>query len=288
MKRYTTAAHNLWLNLVGAWTITGDMRSFFRLATDFILARVLLFRPLRSAESRRSIQLNSDVTIHYRLNRGDIWAIYEIWIEQSYRLPEGQSPLSPGVFVDLGANIGLTALWYAKTYNCNKIIAVEAVPSNSELVKLNLESNGIEAHVIDAAVGRVDGEARLLVSDCSTNSRIEFDLSVDHTEDDNLVEVRSIDVRSMESILGVLSDDEKIAMVKVDIEGGEQELLSGDVNWLSRCRTVFAEFHHSLVDYPALTNILENAGLTPRSCVVTNETLRHTLEFFSRNKPSVA
>ncbi len=42
---------------------------------------------------------------------------------------------------------------------------------------------------------------------------------------------------------------ETIDLLKMDIEGGEQALLTGDTAWLSSVNAIVAEFHPSVVDY---------------------------------------
>ena len=53
---------------------------------------------------------------------------------------------------------------------------------------------------------------------------------------------------------------EEADLMKMDIEGGEQDLLSSNTEWLSRIPVVLAEFHPDRVDYPGLIGKLESAG----------------------------
>ena len=69
----------------------------------------------------REVRLRGDIKIRYRLNKGDLHSIREIWLEEAYRLPfEDPS----GVLLDLGANIGMASLWLAKSYSFMQMIAV--------------------------------------------------------------------------------------------------------------------------------------------------------------------
>ena len=45
----------------------------------------------------------------------------------------------------------------------------------------------------------------------------------------------------------------------MDIEGAEDALLSNP-SWLEACDSLIAEFHPTLVDYPALVRVLEESG----------------------------
>jgi len=46
----------------------------------------------------------------------------------------------------------------------------------------------------------------------------------------------------------------------MDIEGAEQELLTGDLRWLGKVKSLIIEFHPTLVDYPGLVNRLRECG----------------------------
>lgn len=65
---------------------------------------------------------------------------------------------------------------------------------------------------------------------------------------------------SMESILSILPAGIPIDLVKLDIEGGEESLLKGDLDWLRRVRSLIVEFHPDLIDYPLAIRTLQNAG----------------------------
>ena len=61
---------------------------------------------------------------------------------------------------------------------------------------------------------------------------------------------------SMKSLLNSHGSSQ-VDLVKIDIEGGEEALLTGPSEWLYRTKAIIAEFHSGAVDYPALTQLLE-------------------------------
>jgi FkbM family methyltransferase len=307
LRRILYVLRTLWEDMAGAARLAADARSFVRLTTDFLLYRPMkLFRPPGLNRERR-IRVRGGVEIIYRLNRGDIWALHEVWIREIYRMPLAQKPR---VIVDLGANIGLTALWLATHYGCNQLIAVEPVRANAELARRNLEQNGICSEVIEAAVGAEDGTATLLETLSSTNSTVTFTQGkgkrekgkVENSEEPNTeienrkskIENRKSDtpylntrtpehlntvpVVSMSTVLKSLPHNTTIDLLKMDIEGSEGEVLSGEVGWLHRVNSLIAEFHPAHADPAVLTAILEQSGLkqTPRDLAEEN------IEFFTR------
>ena len=193
------------------------------------------------------IRVRGGLQLHYRLNRGDIQSIREVWIDECYRLP---FDLKPSRLVDLGANIGLTSLWFAHRYGCQTIIAVEPSPENARLTRLNLEGNQIVAEVIEAAIGPRDGTAMFQDAGESNLGRL-----------DPTSGGRAVAMLSMETLLRRLPPGAEIDLIKMDIEGGEGPLLQDDdVKWLSRVRSIIAEFHPTLIDYPAVIKSVERQG----------------------------
>lgn len=104
----------------------------------------------------RTIKLRNGVSISYRSNRGDIQGIREVFLEEAYRLPPW---FRPRAIIDLGANIGLTSLWYADRYPVAHVVAVEPVPENAALLRSNLSVNSVPSTVVEAAVGPRGGRA---------------------------------------------------------------------------------------------------------------------------------
>jgi len=230
--------------LAGGLRLAADLPSFARIASDVLLSRLMRRVPLPNRDRDRMIRVRGGIELHYRLNRGDIQSIREVWMDQCYRLPFDVHPQS---LVDLGANIGLTSLWFAQRYGCS-VVAVEPSPDNARIARLNLQRNGVKAEVIEAAVGPHDGTARF-----------------EEAGDSNLGHLgtaeggRPVTVMSMDTLLDRLPDAHA-DLVKMDIEGGEGPLLRENVGWLRRVRSIIAEFHPTMIDYPAAIKSIEDQG----------------------------
>lgn len=207
------------------------------------------------------------VTICYRLNRGDLQSIREVWFEGAYRLP---FPDPSGVLLDLGANIGLTSLWMAKRYPFTRIIAVEPEPGNAALVRRNFDLNGIKGEVLEAAVGATDGAAKFQVHRNSNQGKLS----------ESGVPVAMVSVNSILEKFSLPQLD----LVKIDIEGGEQELFRGPTAWLDRTTAIIIEFHPTSVDYPLLTKLLENRGF---DYIRANAAFPNNMDCFWRSKGGV-
>jgi FkbM family methyltransferase len=244
MSRLISLLYGLGRQLARARQVTLGWRSFFRLGSDLALARLIPYFRLPNVNHSRRIRVIGGVEITYRLNRGDIQSIREIWLDEAYKPPVNRRLT---LVVDLGANIGLTSLWLAKRYGCNTIIAIEPSVENARLARENLERNGVGAEVVEAAVGPADGTVRFSPARESNVGRTGFG-------------DRTVPMMSMFSVLNRLPSTGCVDLVKMDIEGAEQELLTGDLRWLERVKSLIIEFHPTLVDYPGLVNRLRERG----------------------------
>ncbi len=233
-----------------AWSFADDFNSRVRLASDLILFRLLKVLNLKSYNKERTIQCSNGMKLTYRLNRGDIQGIREVWLDEAYRLP---FPLEPKLVIDLGANIGLTSLWLWKHYDCDRIIAVEPNQSNAALVQKNFTDNGVNGNVIEVAVGATDGTVIFEASNESNLGRV----LTGEAQNKSGEEVKMM---SMATLLASLPQDEVVSLVKMDIEGGEQDLICGDLQWLQRVKAMIAEFHPDVIDYPGLVKTIEQQG----------------------------
>jgi len=239
-----TRAGGLLRELRGAARIASDLRSLVRLSLDVILFRLLRVADLPGKDRERTIALRDGVRITYRLNRGDIQSIREVWMQDAYRLP---FELHPTVLIDLGANIGLTSVWLSRRYGCTRVVAVEPSPSNARLARTNLAANGIDAEVLEAAVGPRDGSAFLEEGSESNLNRLG-------------AAGRSVRMLSMETVLSKLPPGTRADLVKMDIEGAEESVIDGDLTWLDRVTAIVLELHLSPSGCDALIARMERKG----------------------------
>ncbi len=219
-----------------------------RLWTDILLFRVLLVVPGLGARARpRTVRLDG-ATITYRLNRGDIQGIREVWYERAYRIPFGPAPRT---VLDLGANIGLTSVWLSRTYGCDLIVGVEPDHENVVLARRNFADNGVRGEIIEAAIAPCNGTAPFGASS-------QFNLGSLVMFEGKTVEVDTRDPQSILADAGI----EGVDLCKLDIEGGEGPLLlEGDTGWLRMVRSVIAELHDTVIDAHAVVAALEAGGL---------------------------
>ncbi len=143
--------------------------------------------------------------------------------------------LHPGdVFYDVGSNVGFFALIAARLVGpSGRVYAFEPVAENAELVRANAALNGFEnVQVITVAVGARSGTSTLLLARHPGGAT----LSTAEPPPD-LAGRREVTVAALDDLsrAGTIRPP---SLVKVDVEGGEVEVLEGMARTLAAARPV--------------------------------------------------
>jgi FkbM family methyltransferase len=156
-----------------------------------------------------------------------------------------------GWVVDLGANRGLLSVWAA--VNGADAVAVEAQQGFAPLIQLLAEHNGVEDHVhveIALAGGVTTSGARVgVVADDQRWSATSHGAPTRPTD------------MSMPQLMSAYRID-RIALLKVDIEGGEFAVLAAgeDLRWLQQVDQLALEVHGHFGDVPGLVSRVRSCG----------------------------
>jgi FkbM family methyltransferase len=192
---------------------------------------------------------NNRQPLFLRTYDGDIAIFYEIFYKAVYALPEGALQ-QPKLIVDMGANIGLSALYFQQAYPGATIICVEPEQSNYTLLEKNLAA-GITNNTIKplrAAVTANDGEVLFNKAAHAYNSSISTETGV---------KVRGISINTLFDNYGITHVD----LMKIDIEGAEKYIFSGEPAWLKKVNHVIIEIH-SPEDHAICMAAFERFGFT--------------------------
>ena len=235
-----------------AWVHRGRFRDF--------LARLLLayssrvparFRKAEHVITFRYPPPTGMVTLRIR-DGSDYFIVGEVFEHNYYCLPLHRAPRT---ILDLGANVGYTAIWFGRLFPGARIACVEPVSENVRLLQRNLLENGVEARVMPFAVGIADGRAEMLIVSQHYGHHLA-------TAEPELVasagETREVEVRSMRTLMDELGWPE-IDLLKMDIEGSERVLLTEESDWLWRINALCVEWHHDWAR-EAMTSIAEKYG----------------------------
>jgi len=150
----------------------------------------------------------------------------DIFVDELYKFETHEE--APLIY-DCGSNVGTSCLYFKKLYPNARIKAFEADPQIASLLKKNMyESNIKGVEVIDKALW-------------IHNDGIGF--SPDHADsgsfygDENRIWVDSIRLKEL------IEKEEKINMLKMDIEGAEVDIILDCQNVLHKVEHIFIEYH---------------------------------------------
>ena len=162
-----------------------------------------------------------------------------------------------GMAIDIGANIGLTALALAALLPAGRVVAVEPSPRTSEALRRTVAANPVGARIaVEAcAVGAVPGEAVFHDAEHSAGSHLLADATMRAAALSRVtVPVTTLDLLVEAHALS------RLDFVKIDVEGFETEVLDGGAEAIARFRP------HVFVEFNAWT-LLCNRNANPRAVI---------------------
>jgi FkbM family methyltransferase len=190
-------------------------------------------------------------TVQLRTGRaGDLFILYEVLAFGAYRIaPELVAPTEVHTIVDCGANIGITALYFANAYPNARILSIEANPQNFALLKQNTEM-----------VSRIEPMHACIVATPQPSVRftIEGPAWGGHIVERGGIEVPAMTLDEIVASHGLSSID----LLKVDIEGAEEAVFAHGT-YLGCVQHVIVELHGSY-GYPAFGAAMLRHGLRAR------------------------
>lgn len=153
-----------------------------------------------------------------------------------------QRALAPGeAFLDVGANIGIYSVRVAAGAPADSIVlAFEPFPPNAERLRQNVALNGLDAKIRVLPFGLSDAAAELVLTlreDFQAGSMTgNAAISISPEADGNF-ERTAIHVKQLDEIRGELGNS-AVGVIKVDIEGHEDQFLRGASSTLASDRPI--------------------------------------------------
>lgn len=169
-----------------------------------------------------------------------------IYAEGEYEPPiqrELSLHLQPGsVFYDVGAHIGIVSMFGAQLVGANGMVfAFEADADNSRRIEEHLNRNSLhQIRVVPYAVWSSGGRKRFERASAQS-SRNQGAVTLDPTAaGDNFVEVPAV------ALDGFIKENPLPNLIKIDVEGGEADVLRGSEEVFLRAKPVLiCEVHHA-------------------------------------------
>lgn len=163
----------------------------------------------------------------------------EIYTQHSYYLDLEFD--HPPTIIDAGAHIGLASLYFKSLWPQAQILAIEPNPDLAAVLRQNIYQNQLQdVAVLQAALSDKTGKTTLYVDDSwhrwySSGSLHEH--AWNNSADTMPVEVSAVTLSSL------LSNNEVIDLLKMDIEGMEERVLHAAGDRLQLIQHIILEFH---------------------------------------------
>jgi FkbM family methyltransferase len=230
-----------------AWTLLNHATDTpSRLGLLHTYARALSHHP---ETSEITLQLRVGSTIFpLRIRWGDIYTLEEVFHQVQYKL-SAPLPAQP-VIVDVGAHIGVSALWFLAQYAGARLIAIEPEPENLRLLSVNLRAQP-GTTVVPAAATSHNGEVTLFTAAQSAMHSL-----IDHPDSTGHINVPAIRLDHYLGSQGIGWID----LLKMDVEGSEMTVLEGLGALLNRVGRIVGEVHEGMVDSEIFYQMLTTRG----------------------------
>lgn len=217
------------------WTgvIEKIMKRFKKYIGKFGFKGFLLYwaRKIKWPETVTVELSGTDTKIRLRTFSSDIDVFEQIFIDEDYRCGVN---LEPKTILDAGANIGLSAVYFALSFPGADIIALEPEDTNYRFLEFNTKNF---SRITLLKKGLWYKNTKLNITNLD-EAKFSFSLAEDDKSPDA---VEGVTVDELMQEYGL----ETIDILKIDIEGAEKEVFTGKPAWLSKVKMIFIELHDS-------------------------------------------
>jgi FkbM family methyltransferase len=171
----------------------------------------------------------------------------------------GNTPL----IIDCGANIGLASLYFSMTFPAAEVLAVEPEAQNCDIARKNC-SGASSIKLVNAAVGSEDGYVGIEDDSCDNNA-FRTVRGVGHDDRIEMISINTLLSRNPNSVP---------FLIKIDIEGFEEDLFAADTGWIERFPILIIETHDWMLPGEANSNnFLREISLHDRDFIHRGENI---------------
>ncbi len=188
----------------------------------------------RRSKSGRLGEINASAwKTSFRLRPGstDFDTYEHVFALKQYDIP---IDFQPRLIIDGGANIGMSAIYFALKFPTAKIISLEVSPENFELLKYNTRDFPMVKPVCKG-LWNESGHLKIIDEGAGANA-----FMVERVDEPGKNTIPAISIGDIMKEEGA----DWIDIVKLDIEGAEKMLFENNFElWLPRTRLVIVELH---------------------------------------------
>ncbi len=194
---------------------------------------------------------------------GFIGTLLEVLLDNVYRLGSFYKPEPGDLVLDLGAHVGIYTFKLLRNYPC-RVMALEPSAENVACLRKNLAHFGEQrVQIYNMAVGGASGRVR-----------VETPKSTNRSHDARVVpgsdgDGDAVDIIPLSAVLELAQADQ-VALLKMDIEGGEYDVFNTlDEAMLPRIERIAMEYHDNLRE--GTLDMLKNKLRRTHDLTITGE-----------------
>ena len=179
------------------------------------------------------------ILVYVRDNGVGTTTIAEFFSPHSVIMPPALPTFYPKVIYDLGANVGVSSLFFASLYPNASIYGFEPLPENLEVCLLNYRGIANQSQVFPWAIGSKTGRATFDCKNDSRGGRLETAHHDPSLQTTSQIQVMMISVADLIDQEGLPPPD----FLKIDVEGAELDVLEGIKGHAHSVRLIYLETH---------------------------------------------
>lgn len=206
------------------------------------------------------------INISFRRNQSDIYILRENFVSNIYNFNfEKYLKNEVTSIVDLGANIGLSTLYFQYKFPKAQITCVEPVQDNLNVLDLNCKQNQFNWKIIKGAIQSTDGVVTLYPNEWWSSSTVTENVANYREKKEgrleNILKLPTEDVSaySLDSIMKE-ANIKKIDILKMDIEGAEENVILESGEWINNVNILIIEIHDKYVNRKKIEDKLHELG----------------------------
>jgi FkbM family methyltransferase len=198
---------------------------------------------------------------------GDIAVLHQIFLRKEYEI-DGFGPLAVSLqhyyegllargckplIVDLGANIGASAVALHRRWPRSAMVAVEPQPDNFHLLQMNTRS--IDCTAVCAAVAGKTGSIQMFNPQLGVESLAYRVIDEQDRSAGSQAAAEAFTARAV-TVSELLDEhaDSAPFILKIDIEGYEKRLFEGDCPWTTAFALIVIETHDQMLPFQGISS----------------------------------
>jgi len=228
-----------------AFAIGASLKQKLRLLFYMAIKPSLVFRGLATLLNSRILSFSiydprrKPILVYVRDNGVGVTTIAEFFSPYSAIMPPTLPAFYPKVIYDLGANVGVSSLFFATLYPKASIYGFEPLPENLEVCLLNYRGIANQSRVLPWAIGSKTGQAAFDCKNDSRGGRLETAQPDPNLHTTSRIQVRIISVADLIDQEGLPVPD----FLKIDVEGAELDVLEGIKGYANSVKLIYLETH---------------------------------------------